>query len=144
MTTFMGKGTGRILVINLSRGEKLLESIVEAVRHAGIRNAAVLGAIGSLQRAHFHRVTSLAREPEDEFIVVEKPCELASVQGAIVDYQPHLHMVISDLGNVYTGHLEPDTVVAYLAEVSVAELDGVSLTRVKDENNIGQLRAEAR
>lgn len=140
MTTFTGKGIGKILVINLSRGEKVLESISEAVKTAGIRNGVVLGAIGSLQRAHLHRVTSLAREPVDEFVVLEKPMELASIQGIIADFHPHLHMVVSDLEKTYTGHLEPDTVVAYLVEITIAELGAVSLKRVKNEDNIAQLR----
>jgi len=140
MTTFTGNGIGKLLVINLSRGEKVLESIIEAVKKAGIRNGVVLGAIGSLQRVHLHRVTSLAREPVDEYVVVEKPLELASIQGLIADYQPHLHLVVSDLEKVYTGHLEPDTVVAYLVEITVAELGAVSLQRVKNENNIAQLQ----
>ncbi len=140
MTTFMGKGMGKLLVINLGRGEKVLESISEAVKQAGIRNGVVLGAIGSLQRAHLHRVTSLAREPVDEFVVLEKPMELACIQGIIADYQPHLHMVVSDLEKTYTGHLEPDTVVAYLVEITVAELGAVSLQRVKNADNIAQLQ----
>lgn len=139
MTTFTGEGIGKILVINLSRGEKVLESIREAVKKAGIRNGVVLGAIGSLQRAHLHRVTSLAREPVDEFVVLEKPMELASIQGIIADFQPHLHMVVSDLEKTYTGHLEPDTVVAYLVEITIAELGAVSLERVKNGDNIAQL-----
>jgi predicted DNA-binding protein with PD1-like motif len=140
MTTFTGTGMGKIIVINLARGEKVLECIVEAVQKAGIRNGVVLGAIGSLQRAHLHRVTSLAREPVDEFVVLEKPMELASIQGIIADCHPHLHMVVSDLEKTYTGHLEPDTIVAYLVEITVAELGGVSLQRVKNEDNIAQLQ----
>ncbi len=139
MTTYKADGIGRVLVINLGRGERLLESISSAVREAGIRDGIVLSAIGSLQKARFHRVTSLAKAPEDEFVTLEKPMELASLQGLIVDYEPHFHMVISDRENAYTGHLEPETTIAYLSEITIAELKGLPLRRVKDENSIMKL-----
>jgi predicted DNA-binding protein with PD1-like motif len=139
MKTFKADGLGRILIINLSRGDRLLESISTAVREAGLRDGIVLSAIGSLQKARFHRVTSFAEKPEDEFVTLEKPIELASLQGLIVDYQPHFHMVISDREDAYTGHLEDDTTVAYLSEITIVELKGVSLQRVKDQNNISKL-----
>ncbi len=139
MKTFKADGLGRVLVINLSRGDQLLESISTAVREAGLKDGIVLSAIGSLHKAHFHRVTSFAETPEDEFVTLEKPIELASLQGLIVDFEPHFHMVISDREHAYTGHLEPDTTVAYLSEITIAELKGLSLQRVKDRNNIAKL-----
>lgn len=140
MTSYTGDSLGRILVINLSRGEKVLESVEKAVREANIRDGVILGAIGSLQKAHLHRVTSFADKPEDEHVTFESPIELASVQGIIADYEPHFHMVISDRENTYTGHLEPDTTVVYLAEITIAEIKGLELERYKNENNIGTLR----
>jgi len=140
MTTYSGESFGRILIVNLGRGEKLLESIKEAVRKANIRDGVILSAIGSLQAAHFHRVTSFADSPEDEFVKLERPIELASLQGIIADYEPHFHMVISDQDKAYTGHLEPDTTVVYLAEITIAEIKGLSLARVKGENNIAVLQ----
>ena len=139
MKTFEGIGFGKILVINLRRGEQLLESIEKAVRDAGIRNGVILSAIGSLQKAHFHRVTSFSDEPVDEFVTIEKPIELASLQGIIADFQPHFHMVVSDQEQVYTGHLEPDTKVVYLVEITIAEIKGLELKRIKGEKNIATL-----
>jgi predicted DNA-binding protein with PD1-like motif len=139
MKTFTASGLGRVLIVNLSRGDRLLESIATAVREAGLRDGIVMSAIGSLQKARFHRVTSFAEQPEDEFVTLEKPIELASLQGLIVDYQPHFHMVISDRENAYTGHLEEETIVAYLSEITIAELKGVSLQRARDRNNIAKL-----
>ena len=51
----------------------------------------------------------------------------------------HFHMVVSDVEQAYTGHLEPGTQVLYLGEISLVELKGVSLCREKDENNIGMI-----
>jgi len=133
---FVGEGFGRIVILNLQRGDKLLESIREQLSEAGIKNAVILSAIGSLQKAVFHRVTGMEDSPVDEYITVEKPLELASLQGVVVDGQPHFHMVISDLEQSYTGHLEEDTTVLYLVEISLAEIKGIELERVKNELNI--------
>lgn len=139
MKLFTGEGIGRIIVLNLQRGDKLLEGIAEQLRKIGIKNAVVLSAIGSLQKAVFHRVTGMEASPVDEFVTIEKPLELASLQGIVIDGQPHFHMVVSDLEQTYTGHLEENTVVLYLVEISIAEIKIPELARVKNELNIAVL-----
>ncbi len=139
MVRFIGEGTGRVIILNLKRGELLLESIEQELAAAGIKNAIITGAIGSLKKAVFHRVTGMEREPVDEFVTVEKPLELASLQGIVVDGHPHFHMVISDLEKTYTGHLEHGTEVLYLVEITLLEAAGLELHRVKDRDNIAIL-----
>ena len=139
MRRFTGSGLGRTIVLNLERGEKLLEGIRESLAAEGVKNAVVLSAIGSLQKVHFHRVSGMEPSPVDEFVVIEKPMELASLQGIVVDGEPHFHMVTSDLEQTYTGHLEEDTTVLYLVEISLAELTGLDLGRVKNELDIARL-----
>ena len=139
MRRFSGNGFGRIIVLNLERGEKLLASIRESLAEEGIKNAVVLSAIGSLQKVHFHRVSGMDPSPVDEFVVIEKPMELASLQGVVVDGEPHFHMVTSDLEQTYADHLEEDTTVLYLVEISLVELTGLNLERVKNELNIARL-----
>lgn len=143
MRTFLGKGLGRVIIINLERGEKLLESIRQQLQEVGIKNAVVVSAVGSLQKAVFHRVTGMQESPVDEYITVEKPIELASLQGAVINGEPHFHMVISDLEQAYTGHLEEETTVLYLAEITLVEITGVNLERKKNELNIGLLTDKA-
>ncbi len=135
MKYFTGTAGKRVIVVNLLRGDKLLESIRAVCGEAGIRYGIITSAIGSLQRVHFHRVVSLAEVPEDEYVVIERPMELASLQGLIVDGNPHIHMVVSDTERTYTGHLEEGTVVLYLVELSILELDGLSITRKKLKGN---------
>jgi len=140
MRTFVGSGLGRIVVINLQRGEKVLESVRTQLQELGIENAVILSAIGSLQKAVFHRVTGMDVSPVDEFVTLEQPMELASIQGVVVDGEPHFHMVVSDLEKTYTGHLEEGTTVVYLCEISLAEITDFDVTRVKDQNNIAVLQ----
>ena len=140
MRKFSSHGFVRLVLLNLERGEKLLESIREQLSKEGIKNAVVLSAIGSLQKAVFHRVTGMEESPVDEFLTIEKPIELASLQGIVIDGQPHFHMVISDLEQTYTGHLEEGTTVLYLVEILLAEIDVIALERVKNELNIAILQ----
>ena len=142
MISFCKEGTGRLVVINLERGNLLLESIREELVRLNIRDAVITSAIGSLSKVHLHRVTGYDPEPVDEFITIEKPIELASLQGIVVDGHPHFHMVVSDLEQAYTGHLEDGTTVLYLVEISLLELKNVDLVRTPDENNIAKLRVK--
>jgi hypothetical protein len=131
MRHFIGNGFKRVIVLNLLRGDKLLESIREKCAEVGLKNGVVLSAIGSLQRVHLHRVVSTTEVPEDEHVILEKPLELASLQGLIVDGSTHFHMVVSDTERTYTGHLEEGTVVLYLAEISIGEIADLSVVRKK-------------
>jgi len=140
MRKFIGESIGRIVILNLQRGEKLLESIREQLKEEGIKNAIILSAIGSLQKAVFHRVTGTEESPVDEYVTLERPMELASLQGVVVDGEPHFHMVISDLEQTYTGHLEEGTTVLYLVEITLAEVKGINLERKKNELNIAVLQ----
>lgn len=139
MNKYLGEGLGKVMILNLKRGDLLLETIEEELEKSGISNALITSAIGSLQQAVFHRVTGTGPEPEDEYITVERPLELASLQGAVLDHKAHFHMVISDVEKAYSGHLEPGTTVLYLSEITLVEIKGVALHRVKNENNIGMI-----
>ncbi|MBP7403181.1 MAG: DNA-binding protein [Clostridia bacterium] len=139
MNSYVGNGLGRVVVINLKRDDPVLESIESELARLGIRDAIVTSAIGSLQRAVFHRVTGMEREPVDEFVTLDKPIELASLQGLVLDGKAHFHMTLSDTGEAYTGHLEPGTLALYLVEISLVEIAGLALQRVKNEDNIATL-----
>ena len=117
----------------------LLESIRDALAKHQVRDAVITSAIGSLSKVSLHRVTGYDPSPVDEYITLENPFELASLQGLVVDGHPHFHMVVSDRAQTYTGHLEEGTTVLYLVEISLLELTDVNLKRVADENKIAKL-----
>ena len=143
MISYCKEGTGRLVVINLERGDLLLESIRDELKRLGIKDAVITSAIGSLSKVRLHRVMSMDVKPVDEFITIEKPMELASLQGFVLDGHPHFHMVVSDLEQAYTGHLEEGTTALYLVEISLLELKNVGLKRVSDELGIAKLRPKA-
>ena len=134
------EGAGRVLVINLERGDLLLESIMGELNKLGIKDAIITSAIGSLSKVIIHRVTGFEPKPVDEYVTLEKPMELASIQGIVLDGHPHFHIVVSDLEQTYTGHLHEGSTVLYLVEITLVELKNAGLKRVPDELGIAKLR----
>ena len=138
MLSIMGQGLGRTLIMRLEPGELLLESIREKCKEVGMRNAAILSAIGVMDKVHYHKVIDSSQPPIDfqsrtELLWVEGPCELTAMQGIIADGHPHFHAVFSDPEKTYSGHLEEGSVVLYMAELVLVELAGVALERRKNQ-----------
>ncbi len=140
MRTIISKGFGRIIILSFDRGEKLRESIREKLRELGVKNAVLVSAIGTLEKARFHRIKNTNRLPEDEIFESNAPIELAAVDGIVADGEPHFHMVFQDLDRAYAAHLEDGSVVCYLAEIVLAELKSVELTRVRNQDGIALLQ----
>ena len=144
MNTFHSSGPFEVIVVGLGPDEKLLESIQEAAKKHDIKHGAVVSGIGTLSRTHLHYVNQNAFPPDVGYYVVEEPAEVGSISGLIVDYEPHLHIDIGVRDNeTYTGHLEPDSIVLYLAEVCILKFNDVKMKREPDpENNISLLVPE--
>ena len=138
--TVISEGFGRIVILGFDRGEKLREGIRDKLKELGIKDAVLVSAIGTFEKARFHRIKNTNQKPEDEIFEVDGPMELAAVDGIVADGEPHFHMVFQDLNRAYAAHLEDGSVICYLAEVVLAELKGVELTRVRNEHGIALLR----
>lgn len=136
MKRFVGCADMRGIVLHLGVGERIVESIELACRESGIRDAAVISAIGSARRMYFHRIESTADEPVNTFITIEDACEIGSIQGLILNGEAHLHVSFSDRNHAYNGHLEPGSEVQYLLEVALVELRGLPLKRATDQYGV--------
>lgn len=140
MRVFTTEKYGRTVIIHLSKGEKVLESVQQAVNDLGIKNGVVISAIGSLRRGAFHVISDLCDDPTNKYYTIDEPLELASAQGLIIDGEPHLHVSLSAFENVaYAGHMENGCEVQYLAELCILELLDVDLTRKLDEFGISYI-----
>jgi len=135
---FAAEGYGRALIIHLKRGDLLLESIRDLLAKEGVKNAAVIGAVGSLRKLVYHLPTSMGPTSNDRFITVggNGPIELGSLSGNVIDGDPHLHIVAQDPKGNYVGHLEEGTEVLFLAEIILAEIKNPGIHRVKDEHGV--------
>lgn len=133
MKTMQHDGAIEVVIIALEPGELLLESIREAVRARGIANGAVVSGIGTLKTCRMHYIDHVGFPPTDTIFSLEKPLELLSISGLIADGEPHLHIVVSCGSNeVYAGHLEEASEVAYLAEIAVIAFNDLAMARYLD------------
>ena len=142
MKQFESGKFGKTIIIELGRGEMVIESIEQALSNAGIKDAIVVSAVGSLQKLKYHRPVDLGPSAVDEFLCIESPMEVGSLTGSIIDGVGHYHIVTSDTENLYCGHLEPGTEVLYLLEITLAELEGCNLERQLTPENVRKLFAK--
>lgn len=124
---------GRTIVVRCDIGEDLLKSIESVAYERKISNGVVLSAIGTLEKCRIHRVTSKAFPPEEEYVTIDGPLEVNSVDGILANGKLHAHISVSNGKGTYGGHLEPGSPVLYLAEISLVEVVGASFSREIDK-----------
>jgi predicted DNA-binding protein with PD1-like motif len=124
------------------RDDLLLESLQEVVRKERVDTAAITGGIGSLQRVHLHTITTTVFPAVDKYWNFTGAIELASVQGSVIGGDAHVHVTVFDWDSktTYIGHLEPGSIVAYRAEISLTVLEGVKTERYTDEKGEFRIR----
>jgi predicted DNA-binding protein with PD1-like motif len=118
----------RFLALRLDPGEDLLLALRAAVSEQGIRNAAILSGVGSLDRYHFHVVKTTNMPPGNTFVRGEGPFDILSVTGLVVDGEVHAHITFSNTEIAMGGHLEEGCRVLTFAVVVVAEAPDVDFT----------------
>lgn len=143
MKSFNVAGLGRTIVIELERGEKIVEGICDALKAANIENAIVGSAVGSIQKVIYHRPTDMGAAASDEFVTIERPMELGALTGSVFGGNAHFHFVAADPEQVYSGHLELGSETMYLLEVTMVEVDGCNLERRLTAENVKKLFIKA-
>jgi hypothetical protein len=127
-------GPTQLVIVALEPGEMLLESVREAIRKHDIQSGAVVSGIGTLKTCRLHYIEHTEFPPKDKCFTLKVPLELVSVSGIIADGEPHLHVVVScGEGHVWAGHLEPESEVAYLAEIAILKFNDLAMVRRLDE-----------
>jgi predicted DNA-binding protein with PD1-like motif len=121
-------GASRFVALRLDPGEDVLLSLRSAVAEQGIRNAAILSGVGSLDRYHFHVVKTTNMPPGNTFVAGEGPFDILAVTGLVVDGKVHAHITFSNTELAMGGHLEEGCRVLTFAVVVMAEAFDVELT----------------
>ena len=133
MNIIKGKGKADLIIIGIEPGEMLLETIQQAIEKYDIQNGIVISGIGTLKTCNMHYINHVDFPPSDSIYHLEKPLELLSVNGIIANKEPHLHIVVSCKDDeTYGGHLEPESEVAYLAEIAILKTDFIAMKRHLD------------
>ena len=119
-----------IVIVTLTRGELILESLGEVARQADIHSGVVMSGIGSVTRARIHTVLTNDYPPQDEYLDLEGPLEVVQFGGIIANYQPHIHISLWDREKRYHGgHLEEGCAILALSEISIHRLSELRLAR---------------
>jgi uncharacterized protein len=121
------------VVISLAPGELLLESIQAAARKHKIQNGVIVSGIGTLKQCRIYAITGTGFPPGHDYFTIKRPLELISVSGIIADGQAHIHVAVSCGKNeLYSGHLEEGSEVAYLAEIAILKCNALRMKRRLD------------
>jgi predicted DNA-binding protein with PD1-like motif len=134
MHYFVSEGAPRIILAIFERDDFLLEGLQDVVQKEGIETAAIVSGIGSLQRANIHTFARFGFPPEEKYQTFEGALEMGSLQGSVIGSEVHAHVTFYhwDTRASMVGHLDPGTQVAYMAEVTLVEIEGVRAARFRD------------
>ncbi len=123
-----------VVIVRLKYKTDLLQGLKDAVIEQNIKNAVILSGIGSVYSYHVHSVDNAAFPSENVFFKKEKPADVVSISGYVIDGRVHAHIGVSDGVTSVGGHLEPDTRVFTFCIVTIGILeDDVSLQRLDDK-----------
>ncbi|MCS7241675.1 MAG: DNA-binding protein [Candidatus Caldatribacterium sp.] len=130
----------RVVVVSIFPGECVLETIEEVIRRERIEHGVILSGFGTLKEVHLHWVTTTDFPPVEHFEKYEGPFELLSLSGVIVNGEPHIHAVVSNVRGAYGGHLRHGNKVLYLCEVAIGVLSDIAMWREQKPEGVKQLR----
>jgi uncharacterized protein len=133
-TLTINTGFDRIVIVRLKYRTDILQGLKDAVEKEGIRNAVILSGIGSTYSYHVHSVDNDVFPSKNVFYKEEKPNDVVSVSGYIIDGRVHAHIGLSDGVRTVGGHLEPGTHVFTFCVITIGVLEEeTSLFRFDDK-----------
>lgn len=135
----------RIIVMRIAPGCELLSSIREVAEEEKIKSGIIIGGAASLRNVSLRNPRGFIKKfpITDEnriFTRLEGPLELLSISGNIAHQEEklvvHAHVVVSTgcpESITYGGHLVGGAVVYTTGELTIAEVEGIDLRRVVNE-----------
>jgi predicted DNA-binding protein with PD1-like motif len=134
MLTIPATGAVRTIMVSFRRGDYVIEELRELFQAEGIDAALITSGIGSLDICKLHTITNTVLPPEERYLTLEGPIEVGSLQGSVAGGEPHIHVVVHDVGRdeMHVGHLEPGSRCCFRLELGVIVLEGVKTRRVTD------------
>ena len=118
--------TTKIKEIKVVRFDPDMDLLVELRKYASenkIKNAAILNGIGSSKSYSYHVVASPDLPPKEMFPKEDKPLDIISIQGFILDGRVHAHIIFSDEKISFGGHLEEGVKLLTFAIVTIGVLE---------------------
>ena len=132
------------VIVRLDSGDMALESITEACEKHDVDTGAIVSGIGTFRNLNIHYVPT-AEFPEEKserntFLNLEGAWEVGTIDGAIADGDPHLHVIAYNGDETVAGHLEDGCEVHILSELTIRKFDGPEMTRRPGEKNVNTLQ----
>ncbi len=126
----------RIVILRFKYNTDLLAGLQREIREQKIRNAVILGAVGSVRGYQVHQVGNRTLPPKDVF--VRDPtahADIIGMSGIVMDGRVHPHITLANADRAFGGHLETGTTVFTFAVVTLGVLDdSLSLKKFDDWN----------
>jgi len=120
---------GRMHILRVDPGEDVLLSVRIFLNEADVRQAVIIGGYGTLAAHHLHWVTHNRIPPDNTFGRGEGGIEILSMNGLVVEGEPHIHVTLSTPEGAYGGHMEKGCIAYVVCEIFLAEIEGRALTR---------------
>ncbi|MDD3415607.1 MAG: DNA-binding protein [Lachnospiraceae bacterium] len=139
MKCYEGGEIGKVIMLELERGDDIFEEVEKALEMAGIKDAYIASAVGSVEHLEYHRPTDMGVATADEMLSLEGPFELGGITGTVIDGAAHFHFTAGGVSGNHIGHLERGTKVLYLLELVVTEIKGFHLVRKMTEEKVNKL-----
>jgi predicted DNA-binding protein with PD1-like motif len=136
MKYFISQQVGRIFILRMERGDYLKETLAKLSKDENIENAVIVSGIATFDEAKIQMATTHGFPIKYHIEHLTEPLELASLDGTIIDSEPHLHGVISNSNTTWAGHILDGCRILYLGEIVIQELLGNKLKRKPDKDGV--------
>ena len=136
MRHFIAKNIGRTYILRMERGDLLRERIAELCQNEKVQDAVVLSGIATFDIANIQMSNTVGFPMGYDVHELKEPLELASLDGTIVNGEPHIHGVVGNGNKTWAGHLLDGCRILYLGEVVIQEMLCEPLIRIADENGV--------
>ncbi len=136
MKHFIANKTGRTFVLRMERGDLLREKITALCSEHSIKSAVVLSGIATFDIVNMQMSNTTGFPMGYDVLKLEEPLELASLDGTIINGEPHLHGVVGKATQTWAGHLLDGCRILYLGEIVLQELPELDLIRKPDKDGV--------
>ena len=126
----------RLIMLRLNPGDDILLSLRQAVKDNNIQSGLIMNGTGSVSSYHFHVVDSADLPPAEVFPKADKPCDIVSMSGLIIDGRVHAHIMFTHKEIAFGGHMEEGCRVLTFTTIVLAETPDIQYT---DWDKIGVL-----
>ena len=126
----------RIVVLRFKFGTDLLVGLQKMIAQEKIKNAVILGAVGSVRGYQLHMVEN--RDLPSKLLFIKNPtapADIIGMSGMVMNGRIHPHITLVNGDKAFGGHLEPETTVFTFAVVTLGVLDdSLDMSRFDDSS----------